>query len=286
MSRVLLQRDAGIADIVQPHAEIAIQASPQQFANRCRRSGGNAIQVNRCAQYIGQRLRHRLAGKQRLPRQHLKQHHAERPDIRPPVHCLPAGLFRTHVGGRAQNDPGFSGLGQRRRVRRIGCGPEHGRQTEVEHLYSTVGRDDDIRGFEVAMDDSYFVRGFEGFGHLPGVVHGSCERQRSFEGFAENQLHHQRAFFDSVDVRDVGMVERCQHFGLALESRHALAVIRKCLGQHLDRNLAFQLGIFGSIYFAHSTLADRHKNFVRANAGTSRERHCWVIPADSSVLPR
>ena len=33
-------------------------------------------------------------------------------------------------------------------------------------------------------------------------------------------------FFDPVDVPDIGMIERCEHFSLALESRQTIRVRR------------------------------------------------------------
>ena len=41
------------------------------------------------------------------------------------------------------------------------------RQAEVEHLDDAVGRDLDVGGLEVAMDDALLVRGVERIGDLP-----------------------------------------------------------------------------------------------------------------------
>ena len=83
------------------------------------------------------------------------------------------------------------------------------------------------------------------------------------EGRPLHQLHHQRVFFSAVNVRDVGMVQRRQHFGLALEAQHAVAGERKRVRQHLHRDLTFQPGVFGAIDFAHAAGAERRQDVVR-----------------------
>ena len=65
-----------------------------------------------------------------------------------------------------------------------------------------------------------------------------------------------RAFFHSVDGRDIGMIERREHLGFPLEARHALGVVRERLRQDFDRHVAAQLGIGGAIDFAHPAFAE------------------------------
>ena len=71
------------------------------------------------------------------------------------------------------------------------------------------------------------------------------------------------------------MVEGGQDLGFALEARHARGIAGKGFGQNFERDVAFQPGVFGSIYFPHAARADGRQNLVGAKAGTSRERH-WV----------
>ena len=56
------------------------------------------------------------------------------------------------------------------------------------------------------------------------VVQRRPDRQRALEQFALDQLHHQGALFDPVNLRDVGMVQRSQHLGFALEAGETLGV--------------------------------------------------------------
>jgi hypothetical protein len=39
-------------------------------------------------------------------------------------------------------------------------------QTEVQHLDPALRCPLDVGGFQIAVDDSFFVRGFQGLGHL------------------------------------------------------------------------------------------------------------------------
>lgn len=52
-----------------------------------------------------------------------------------------------------------------------------------------------------------------------------------------------------IDLRDVGMIERCQDFGFTLRPRQAFGVSRELRRQDLDGNVPLQLRIPGSINF-------------------------------------
>jgi hypothetical protein len=103
------------------------------------------------------------------------------------------------------------------------------------------------------MDDSLFVRRFPCFGNLLGDAEKIEIRRSKFEnrgkagtrfssfdfrvsifqqlrqGWAFNQFHHQRAigcrFFQAVNRRDIGVIERGEHLCFALEARHALDIV-------------------------------------------------------------
>ena len=53
-------------------------------------------------------------------------------------------------------------------------------------------------------------------------------------------------------MRDVGMVERRQRFGFALEARQTFGILREGLRQDLDGHLAIETGIAGAIHLAHA----------------------------------
>ncbi len=90
------------------------------------------------------------------------------------------------------------------------------------------------------------VCGFQSLGDLlrdgEGLIDGdrplrdAVSERRSF-----HQLHHERlhavGFFEAVDRSDVGMVQRGEHFGFALEPRQAIHIGGDGLGQHFECHL-------------------------------------------------
>jgi hypothetical protein len=136
------------------------------------------------------------------------------------------------------------------------------------------------------VHDPLLVRGFEGRHDL------SCDREGFVQGdravnddVAErlplDQLHHQgtraapavRRFFEPVDGGDVRMAERRQHFRLALEAGQPFGIVCERLGQHLDGDMAIELGVACAVDLAHSACTDGSLNLVRADAGAGRETH-------------
>jgi len=104
---VLLNRDPRFSDGLQPSLDIAVETPLQQFPDRRWRIWGQLLKIDLGAQHIRQRVRHRLAVEQPLPRQHLVQHNSERPHIGAPVGRLARRLLRRHVGSGAHDDAGF-----------------------------------------------------------------------------------------------------------------------------------------------------------------------------------
>ena len=74
------------------------------------------------------------------------------------------------------------------------------------------------------MDHAPLVRVLQRIRDLQRDLPGVLERQRAFGRLALDQLHHQRAIFDAVEGCDVGMIQRGQDLGLALEARHAAGI--------------------------------------------------------------
>lgn len=77
------------------------------------------------------------------------------------------------------------------------------------------------------------MRGFQGFRGLTGDLQGFVDRQRPAlhpipERFAGGQFHHQRAlslgFDQSIDDGDVGVIQRRQDLGFAIEAREAFGI--------------------------------------------------------------
>ena len=148
-------------------------------------------------------------------------------------------------------------------------------EAEVQHLHGAVFADLDVRGLQIAVDDSLIVRRFERLGDLLRNRERLRERNRALcdplgKRRAFNQLHDQRMdpvrVFESVDVCDVRMVERRQHLRFALETRESLRVGGEEVRQNLDGDVTVQPRVACPIDFAHSAGPEGGQDFVGAEA--------------------
>ena len=80
-------------------------------------------------------------------------------------------------------------------------------------------------------------------------------------------------FFESVQVRDVGMVQRCEHLRFALESRDAIRITDERGGEDLNRDVAIEFRIARAVDLAHAAGADGGDDFISAKARTGTQRH-------------
>ncbi len=99
----LVLLDKRIANIPQPPLPVLLQTPFQQPPHPGRRLTRQPRPIRLLGQHRRQRVRDRFALKQALPRQHLVQHHAKGPHVRPLVHHRPARLLRRHVRRRPQD---------------------------------------------------------------------------------------------------------------------------------------------------------------------------------------
>ena len=102
-------------------------------------------------------------------RDHLVQHHSQRPDVGTPIGLLTQRLFGRHVGGSSQDRGRISEL------RAIGklC------QTKVHDLGLTLRGDHHVGTFDVAVDNAAFMSGLEALCGLGGDVKHLVEIQWS-----------------------------------------------------------------------------------------------------------
>ena len=103
-----------------------------------------------------------------LAAQHLVDHAPERPDVGTVIDFGSLGLLGTHVGDCPDRRVE---LGKLRALCQQG-------QPKVENLHPPVRRDDDVAGFDIAVDDAG-MRFLEPVGDLSGAVQGFLELQRS-----------------------------------------------------------------------------------------------------------
>src|SRR5262249_51694077 len=78
-------------------------------------------------------------------------------------------------------------------------------------------------------------------------------------------------------MRNVGMIERSQHFGFALEASHAAGIAGEGLGDYLQRHVALQPGVAGTIDLSHAARADGREDFVGPEMFTGLEVHFYFF---------
>ena len=180
------------------------------------------------------------------PRQQLVEEDAEGIDVRPRVDVeRPLGLLRAHVLGGPDHRPVH-------REERLARRPDRGRlgDAEVDHLrvrLAVVGRDEDVRRLDVAVDETLRV------GVLDGVADLGEELEPRLDGQlvavavlrdrrARDEVHHEvgpsrrrRPRVD--DARDVRVVHHREGLALQLEARHDLLRVHSRL-QELHRDPA------------------------------------------------
>jgi hypothetical protein len=74
------------------------------------------------------------------------------------------------------------------------------------------------------------------------------------------------------DRQDVGVAERGNSLRLALEARPPGRLVSEARGQHLDRHIALQPGVTGTINFTHASGPEKAENLVRSDPGAGIHR--------------
>jgi hypothetical protein len=129
-------------------------------------------------------------------------------------------------------------------------------QSEVEHFHFAFGRHLHIRRFEVAVNDAFGVRRFQRLRNLVGVIERCFDRQRSSQRLAFDQLKYEAIeiarFFETIDSRDIRVIQRSQCARFAAEANHPLRVACELRRQRLDCHIAIELIIVRPVHFSHS----------------------------------
>ena len=128
------------------------------------------------------------------------------------------------------------------------------------------------------MNDSFFVRRLQRVGHLRGNPQRFINRDRTSldalgQRLSRHEFHHQKAIsrrlLESVDGRNVGMIQRRQHARFALESRHSVRLVAEGFGKELDGHTSPQLRVGGLIDVTHSPAAQVRRNLVVCELGSN-----------------
>ncbi len=133
-------------------------------------------------------------------------------------------------------------------------------QAEIQNFDKSAFRDEDIRGFDIPVDNSLGVRGFQSVGYLEANPNDLIRRH----GFA---LHHhaQRLPFQQfhayimsalvlpnfVDGANIGMIQSRSGARFALEALMVGRIAGKIFGQQLQRDLAAQFRVPGAVHHTH-----------------------------------
>ena len=138
------------------------------------------------------------------------------------------------------------------------------RKTEVEHLRLAAIGDENIRRFDIAVNDAFRVRRVERVGDVDRERQQLLERQRIavdrfLERSAFEQLQNEKrfpvVFADLVDRADVRVAERRRRSRLAEQPLDRRGVGGSALGQKLERHSPAEDEIFGDIHVAHAAAA-------------------------------
>ena len=196
--RRFLDLESRVRDVAHPPVAILLKAALQQRHHRRRCLPRQRLPVGFGLQDRAEDLDDRVAGKRRPAGQHFVEHAAERPDVGACVRGSRVGLLRRHVRAVPRITPGWwqspSWVTATCPVRRVGT--DRLRQAEVEHLHVPVGRDLDVRGLQIAMDDALAVRRFQRLGNLASDLQRLVHRHRPVgetiaESLALDQLQHE-----------------------------------------------------------------------------------------------
>ena len=93
----------------------------------------------------------------------------------------------------------------------------------------------------------------------PGVSASGSDQQALCQRLALDQFHHNKSLaarlLKTVDGGDVGVIEGGKDFCFALETGQPLRIVGELVREDFDGNKAVQVGVFGTVDFAHAALA-------------------------------
>ena len=216
--------------------------------------------------------------------EHLVGNHAQGVQIGPPVDVLDAlGLFRAHVGGRpvhgrrAQIDVGVGDLGK----------------AEVGDIRVLVAVEKDVGRFEIAVDDAGAMSLIECGRQLTDDPERLREWQRPEleavrQASAGHVPHHQIrlpvVFAEVMDRHDRGVFERGDGLSFTQEARFEARVMQQLTWQHLDRDVAVEVGVARAVDDGHAATPDLAQNLVAPDLVHARPATRSRVRSDKTPL--
>ena len=124
------------------------------------------------------------------------------------------------------------------------------------------------------MHDAVLVRRVQGLGDLSRdgrrLVNGQLPvRDPIRERRALDELHDQRMhasrLFEPVHDRNVGMIQRGENLGFAMEAREPVRIGSERVGEHLDGDITIETRVAGAVDLAHTPGPQRAEDLVHTD---------------------
>ena len=147
-------------------------------------------------------------------------------------------------------------------------------QPEIQNLKRAAFRDKNICRLDVAMNDSFFVRGIERVGQLNPDFNRAPHRntaltEQLIEALPFQQLHRDECFrfvlFDRVNGADAGMIQRRCRARFAQKALQRLRVAMRIFGQEFQGHAPPEFCVLGFIHHAHAAAAQFAEDAVMRN---------------------
>jgi hypothetical protein len=118
----------------------------------------------------------------------------------------------------------------------------------------------------------------------------SFGERHALDKFENQHLDAGSVFFETVNLRDVRVVERREYLRFATETRPAIGVVAQHGAKHLQRDITVQSRIASAIDLPHAAGAQRRDDLVGADPGTGGQRQtdvdytCRAVVRDGLLL--
>ena len=136
------------------------------------------------------------------------------------------------------------------------------------------------------MGYALMVRAIESVGNLHGISERLIQRERALfqtggQGLAFEKLQDQEVYAiltpDILKRADIGVIETGDGVSFALEALSDLRLVSEMRRQDFDRDSTIQAGIARTVYFSHSSGAERRQDLVRSETSSGSEGHLGLI---------
>jgi hypothetical protein len=132
------------------------------------------------------------------------------------------------------------------------------------------------------MDEPLFMSGFEGLSDLPQDGKRFFETETSAgeplgKGLAGHHLHDEKpeplGLLETMEGRDVGMIQGREKVSFPLETRQLLLVSREIFREKLEGHLPAELRVASSVDLTHATHAEKGRDIEGSEPCPLRDRH-------------